>query len=79
MWAGVPYAAISPAYALASGDFGKLRHTIDLLTPGLAFASAYDSFAKAIDATVSSDVEVVAAKLPREQPAARNVTAFDEL
>ncbi len=79
MWAGVPYAAISPAYALASGDFGKLRHTIDLLTPGLVFASVYDTFAKAIDTTVSSDVEVVAATLPRAQPAARDVTAFEDL
>ena len=26
MWAGVPYAPISPAYSLVSQDFGKLRH-----------------------------------------------------
>ncbi|MFM0363957.1 feruloyl-CoA synthase [Paraburkholderia sediminicola] len=79
MWAGIPYAAISPAYALASGDFGKLRHTIDLLTPGLVFASGYDAFARAIDAVVPADVEVVAATGPKEPRAARSVTLFSDL
>ncbi|MFM0727053.1 feruloyl-CoA synthase [Paraburkholderia strydomiana] len=79
MWAGIPYAAISPAYALASGDYGKLRHTIELLTPGLVFVSGYDTFAKAIDAVVPADVEVVAATLPRESQSGRQVTAFSEL
>jgi feruloyl-CoA synthase len=79
MWAGIPYAAISPAYALASGDYGKLRHTIDLLTPGLIFVSGYDTFAKAIDAVVPTDIEVVSATLPREPQSARSVTAFSEL
>ncbi|NKJ49589.1 feruloyl-CoA synthase [Burkholderia sp. SG-MS1] len=79
MWAGIPYAAISPAYALASGDYGKLRHTIDLLTPGLVFVSGYDAFAKAIDAVVPAGVEVAAATLPREPQSGRQVTAFSEL
>ncbi|WP_027798175.1 feruloyl-CoA synthase [Paraburkholderia dilworthii] len=61
MWAGVPYAPISPAYSLVSSDFGKLRHTLDLLTPGLVFATDASAFAAAIDATVAADVEVVAA------------------
>ncbi|KAA1010940.1 feruloyl-CoA synthase [Paraburkholderia panacisoli] len=79
MWAGIPYAAISPAYALASGDYGKLRHTIDMLTPGLVFASCYDTFAKAIAAVVPADVEIVTATLPHEPPSARRVTALSEL
>ncbi|SOF00074.1 trans-feruloyl-CoA synthase [Burkholderia sp. OK233] len=79
MWAGIPYAAISPAYALASGDFGKLRHTIDLLTPGLVFTSGYDAFARAIDAVVPVDVEVVAATGPKEPGAARSVTLLGDL
>ncbi|CAB3708081.1 feruloyl-CoA synthase [Paraburkholderia rhynchosiae] len=61
MWAGVPYAPISPAYSLVSSDFGKLRHTLDLLTPGLVFATDANAFAAAIDATVAADVEVVTA------------------
>lgn len=79
MWAGIPYAAISPAYALASGDFGKLRHTLELLTPGLVFASDYDMFARAIEAVVPDDVEIAAVIPPREPQSARNVTLFSDL
>ncbi|WP_013590440.1 feruloyl-CoA synthase [Paraburkholderia phenoliruptrix] len=61
MWAGVPFAPISPAYSLVSSDYGKLRHALDLLTPGLVFATDAAAFAAAIDATVAADVEVVAA------------------
>ncbi|WP_025600266.1 feruloyl-CoA synthase [Burkholderia sp. WSM2230] len=61
MWAGVPYAPISPAYSLVSSDYGKLRHTLDLLKPGLVFAADGDAFAAAIDAVVPEDVEVVLA------------------
>ncbi|WOD15369.1 feruloyl-CoA synthase [Paraburkholderia kirstenboschensis] len=59
MWAGVPYAPISPAYSLISSDFGKLRHALDVLTPGLVFATDAAAFAAAIDTTVAADVEVV--------------------
>jgi len=38
MLAGVPFAPISPAYSTVSQDFGKLRHIIGLMTPGLVFA-----------------------------------------
>ena len=38
-YVGIPYAPISPAYSLMSSDFGKLRHIIGLLTPGLVFAA----------------------------------------
>lgn len=79
MWAGIPYAAISPAYALASGDFGKLRHTIELLTPGLVFTSHYATFAKAIETVVAPEIEVVAATAPRETPTSRRVTPFSDL
>jgi len=58
MWAGVPYAPISPAYSLISQDFGKLRHIVGLLTPGLVFA-ADDDYGKAIRAVVDPGVEVV--------------------
>ena len=39
MWAGVPHAPISTAYSLVSQDYGKLRHILANLTPGLVFAS----------------------------------------
>ena len=58
MWAGVPVAPISPAYALMSQDFGKLRHIAGVLTPGAAFA-ADPAFAGAIDAVLPSDLPVI--------------------
>jgi feruloyl-CoA synthase len=54
-WAGVPYVPVSTAYSLVSQDYGKLRHILGMVTPGLVFASDA-SYAKAIDATVPSDV-----------------------
>ena len=39
MNAGVPFAPISVAYSLISQDLGKLRYIIDLLDPGLVYAT----------------------------------------
>src|SRR5882757_3615966 len=66
-YVGIPYAPISPAYSLISSDFGKLRHIVDLLTPGLVFACDGAQFARAIDAVVPPDAEVVVTRniLPR--------------
>src|SRR6266567_1235029 len=47
MYAGVPFAPISPGYALISSDFAKLRYILDLLTPGLVFASSGLKFQRA--------------------------------
>ena len=47
IYAGIPYAPISPAYSLVSSDFGKLRHIVELMTPGLVFASDGAQFARA--------------------------------
>jgi feruloyl-CoA synthase len=73
---GVPYAPVSPAYSLVSGDFGKLRYIIKLLTPGLVFVADGSAFAKAIDAVVPKDVEVVVVRNPLPQ---RPTTPFSEL
>jgi feruloyl-CoA synthase len=75
-YVGIPYAPISPAYALISSDFGKLRHIINLLTPGLVFASDGTQYARAIEAVVPQDVEVVVA---RNQLPNRPTTLFVEL
>ena len=58
MLAGVPYAPVSPAYSLVSQDHGKLKHILDLLTPGLVFASG-PAYAKAIAAAVPATTPVV--------------------
>ena len=58
MFAGVPYAPVSPAYSLVSQDHGKLRHIVELLTPGLVYASG-PAYAKAIAAAVPAATPVV--------------------
>ncbi len=76
LYVGIPHAPISPAYSLMSGDFAKLRGIIDLLTPGLVFACDGVQYAKAIQAVVPADVEVVAA---RNAPEGRHATRFADL
>jgi feruloyl-CoA synthase len=73
---GVPYVPISPAYSLISQDFGKLRYIFELLTPGLVFAADGAAFAKAIEAVVLADVEVVVGRNP---PPGRKAILFRDL
>ena len=56
---GVPYCAVSPAYSLLSQDYGKLRHVMQTLTPGLVFASDGARYGAALKAVVPADCEVV--------------------
>ena len=56
-YVGIPYAPVSPAYSLISSDFGKLRHILDLLTPGLVFACDGAQYARAL-AVVPPGVEI---------------------
>jgi feruloyl-CoA synthase len=76
MYVGVPYAPISPAYALISQDFGKLRSIFDLLTPGLVFAADGAAYRRAIETVVPSDVDVVVTRNPI---AGRPTTPFEAL
>ncbi len=57
--AGVPFAPTSPAYSLIGDDFGKLRHVLNTVTPGLVFAADAERFGKAILAAVPADVDVL--------------------
>jgi len=75
-YAGVPYAPVSPAYSLQSVDFGKLRHVVELLQPGLVFACDGDAYAAAIRATVPEDTELL---LVRGAVPGRAATSFDSL
>jgi feruloyl-CoA synthase len=59
MYAGIPFAPISPAYSLVSSDFGKLRMIFDILTPGLVFVSAGAPFRKALQDLLPPDAELV--------------------
>lgn len=63
MFAGIPVAPLSPAWALTAGPFFRLKHAIDLLNPALIFADDYPSYAAAIDAAVRPEVLVVSLQL----------------
>ena len=76
MYAGIPYAPVSPAYSLMSSDFGKLRAIIGLLTPGLVFAADGALFGRAIDAALGPAIELVVGRNP---PPQRKATLFDAL
>jgi feruloyl-CoA synthase len=73
---GIPYAPISPAYSLISADFAKLKQVIDLLSPGLVYASDGAAFQRALTAAVPADVEVV---IGRNPPPDRPATPFAAL
>ncbi|GGX07774.1 feruloyl-CoA synthase [Pigmentiphaga litoralis] len=62
MHVGLPYVPLSPAYSLLATDGAKVRHAVELLTPGMVFASDGSAFARAIMAAVPGDVEVVLVK-----------------
>src|SRR5580700_3425527 len=66
MYAGIPFAAISPAYSLVSSDFGKLRLIFDILTPGLVFVSVGAPFRRALHALLPPDAELVISGDPGE-------------
>jgi feruloyl-CoA synthase len=76
MHVGIPYAPISPAYALLSTDYGKLRTIMGLVTPGLVFTSDGAPFARAIEAVVPPDVEIIVTRNP---PPNRPATSFADL
>ena len=70
MLVGVPYAPLSPAYSLVSKDFAKLRQIVDLLEPGMVYASDGERFGPAIEAVVDRRVPVIMRKnRPKGQPA----------
>jgi feruloyl-CoA synthase len=73
---GIPTAPLSPSYALLSKDFGKLRHTLDILTPGLIFASDGVRYAPAIESVVGDHVEVITTTAP---PDRRKAGVFADL
>ncbi|HVB47172.1 MAG TPA: feruloyl-CoA synthase [Burkholderiales bacterium] len=73
---GVPFIPVSPAYSLVSQDFGKLRYVVELMTPALVFASHGARYARAIQAAVPPDTELVVTEAP---PPGRPARLFSEL
>lgn len=79
MTVGIPFCSVSAAYSLMSQDFGKLRHVLDTITPGLVYARDWSRFAKAIDATVSSDVPVVTNEINKRGDGVTSTIALSTL
>ncbi len=67
MYAGIPYAPVSPAYSLVSSDFAKLRHICDLLNPGLIFVDDGAKYAKALAAVMPKDARLLVLENPLSQ------------
>jgi feruloyl-CoA synthase len=59
MYAGIPYAPLSPAYSLVATDFGKLQELIAQLTPGAIYASDGAAFGRALAAVLPDDAELI--------------------
>ena len=78
IYAGVPYCPVSPAYSLISTDFGKLRHVLDTITPGMVFA-ADARYAKAMAAAVDPTLELVLGQATEPAAMGRAGTRFADL
>ena len=77
MHVGVPVAPVSPAYSLMSRDHIKLRSILDLLNPGLIYASDGARFASALRAVDLRGAPVVTDSGQLQDGLA--ISAFDQL
>jgi feruloyl-CoA synthase len=59
MYAGIPYAPLSPAYSLVAADFGKLGELIAHVTPGALYASDGLAFGRALEAVLPAGAELI--------------------
>jgi feruloyl-CoA synthase len=76
MYAGIPFAPLSPAYSLVATDPAKLADLVAQLTPGALYASDGNAFARAIQAVMPADAELILASGEAPGHAA---TRFDAL
>lgn len=58
-YVGIPFAPVSPAYALRSSDYQKLRDIVALLNPGAVFADDVAAFTPAIEAVLPPQTPVI--------------------
>jgi feruloyl-CoA synthase len=76
MYAGIPYAPISPAYSLVSDDFERLKQIMSLLTPGLIFASDGLAFTRALRHAAPGNAEIV---VSHNAPSGMRCSRYEEL
>ena len=80
LYVGVPYSPASPAYSTISKDYGKLRHVVDTLTPGLIWAEDGDRYGAAIAAVAPAGCEVAVSRhADHAHLKGRATTAFADL
>jgi len=76
MIVGIPVAPVSPAYALLDKSYGKLRHVLSTVTPGMVYVDDGSLLEQAINATVAADVQII---LERGSVAGRTVSKLSDL
>lgn len=79
MTVGIPFCSVSTAYSLMSQDYGKLRHVIDTITPGMVYASDWAKYGKAIEAVVPSDVLVATNTVATSADSKRAAVTYDHI
>jgi len=57
--AGVPVVPVSPAYSLMSADYGKVKHIVGLVKPGLVYAADENAFGGVLTAVDFGGAEIV--------------------
>lgn len=75
---GVPYSPIATAYSLKSTDYAKLRHVLEVLTPGLIFVQQAAEYAPALRA-VAPGVDLIAVHGAEEPSEGLTFTAFEQV
>ncbi len=78
LYAGIPYAPISPAYALAAPDFTRLKSIFGLLTPGLVFAEDGAAYAQALAVAPETATRLVASGPPLDAELLSDLLATPE-
>lgn len=76
LYAGIPYCPVSPAYSTLSKDLAKLHYIVDLLKPGLVFASDSATYARAIEQCLTPDIPLL---FSQGQMAGRSSRLLNEL
>jgi feruloyl-CoA synthase len=79
MTVGIPFCSVSTAYSLMSQDYGKLRHVLDTITPGLVYASDWGKYGKAIEATVAKDIPVATNSIALRADSVPAMIAFSSI
>jgi feruloyl-CoA synthase len=79
MTVGVPFCAVSTAYSLMSQDYGKLRHVLETITPGMVYASDMARYGKAIEAVVAKDIPIATNSIAACADNTRAIIGFDQL